>query len=94
MTLFAPIVRKVEASPEFYEKINEIDAKIRWCRVYWQDETVYLETELIAETVDADALGRACNAIGTIGDNHDDELSAAFGGEVFFAEDDADATAV
>lgn len=93
LTLFAPIVRNVAASPELYERLNEINALVRWCRIYWQGETIYLETELIAETVDAEELARACGAISHVGDAHDDELAARFGGDVFF-EDSADSTAV
>lgn len=90
------MARGVPASPELYEHLNDINAHIRYGRVYFWDGAVIVSNELLAEGLDARELENACECISGISDGRDDELVAKFGGEVFFAEtpdEDAEAEA-
>lgn len=78
------MAREVPSSSGLFEHLNEINARIRYGRVYWDNEDVIVSHELLAEHLDGRELENACECIGGISDAHDDELVSRFGGRVFF----------
>jgi hypothetical protein len=59
-----------------------------YARLYWVNNQVVIATELVAETLDGEELGNACNIIGKVADRVGAELSAQFGGHVLFEDNE------
>lgn len=89
LQLFSVVVRDIKRSPKLLSELNDINAGLAFVRVYWVNHQVVVATELVAETLDAEELGNACNIIGRVADSIGRKLAAEFGGHVLFEEDDS-----
>jgi Putative bacterial sensory transduction regulator len=90
--LFSVAVHDIKRSPKLMGKLNEVNAALSFVRVYWLDGKVVVSTELVAETLDAEELGNACNIVGRAADGIGRTLVAEFGGHVLFEDADEDGT--
>jgi hypothetical protein len=88
--LFGVVVRDVKRSPKLLGRLNDINASLGFVRVYWIDNKVVVATELVAETLDAEELGNACNVLGRAADGIGRGLVGEFGGHVLFEDAEAD----
>lgn len=88
--LFSVVVRDIKRSPKLLAELNELNAGMAFVRVYWVNLQVVVATELVAETLDAEELGNACNVIGRVADTIGPKLVADHGGHVLFEDDDED----
>jgi hypothetical protein len=86
--LFSVVVRDIKRTPKLLSKLNDINAGAAFVRVYWLDHKVIASTELVAETLDGEELGNACNVVGGVADAIGRGLVADFGGHVLFEEGD------
>ncbi len=84
--VFATAVSDVPSSPALYERINEINAQIRFARIFWVREQVLIESDHIGQTIDPEEFDTACEAVGSITDHFGPLLAKEFGGKSFFAE--------
>lgn len=84
VAIFAPLLRKPKKSPKLFETLNDINRGIRFARVFLDDETVVLVTELLAGTLDEEELARSLELVASAADYFDTELKNSFGGETLF----------
>lgn len=84
--LFSIVVRDIKRSPKLLAALNDVNAKASFVRVYWLDQRVVVATELVAETLDAEELGNACNVVGQLADAIGKGIVAEFGGKLLFEE--------
>jgi len=82
--VFSIALRDVKRSSKLFTAVNDINANIAYARVYVVDRQVVIATELVAETIDAEELGNACNIVGRIADQVGPQLQRDFGGRVLF----------
>jgi hypothetical protein len=82
--VFSVVLRDVKRTAKLLQKLNDINAQIAYARVYAVEHQVVVATELVAETLDAEELGNACNIVGRIADKVGSELHAEFGGHILF----------
>ncbi|GAB3660395.1 hypothetical protein GCM10027589_22100 [Actinocorallia lasiicapitis] len=79
--IFAEVLRGVPASPELYEKLNELNAGILGARIFHKHDIVTLSTELLPENLQIEELRFAVDCVTTLADDFDDDLCKQFGGE-------------
>lgn len=83
--IFSPLLRHVERTAELLAELNELNSVLNFLRLFWRDGTVYVATELLAETLTASELANACDALADTADYYDVRLHARFGGDIAFA---------
>ena len=44
--VFAKALSEIAASPELYERVNEINTQLRFARIFWVREQVLIESEM------------------------------------------------
>lgn len=84
--VFSTVLRDVKRSSKLLQAVNDINANIAFARVYVVEHQIVVATELVAETLDAEELGNACNIVGRIADKVGSDLHAEFGGKLLFDE--------
>ena len=84
--LMSPVLSGVDASPGLYQALNSINAAIELGRFFWHAGTVVAADSLIAETLDLIELATSCDGIAELADRYDNELQAAFGGQLRFPD--------
>jgi hypothetical protein len=85
--VYSPVLSEIQSSPELLAKINEINASIWFGRMFHTGDQVILAMEMVAESLDKEEIAAACNNIGSIADQRDTELHAAFGGKMAREDD-------
>ena len=86
--IFGAAALEVPDVPDVYKHLNDVNAKLRFARCYWQEGTVYIETELIGDTVDYEELGTFMNNVGSACDSFGPEIAASFGGHTHHEKPD------
>ena len=88
LQVYSTVLSEVDQSPELFEKLNEINRFVYYCRLFWTDDKrVIAALEIVAETADPKEIATACGQIAWAADKYDTELHAQFGGKM--ARDDA-----
>ncbi len=87
LQVFAIAVKDIEATPALYERLNGINADIRFARAFWVGKQVLVESDLVSQTLDKEEFDQACQAVGTITDHFGPLLADEFGGKTFFADE-------
>ncbi len=85
--VFSIALREVKRSAKLFSAVNEVNAQIAFARVYVVANQVVVATELVADTLDDQELGNACNIVGRIADKVGPELQAQFGGRMLFEDE-------
>jgi hypothetical protein len=78
--VYAQILVGVAVSAKLYETLNAVNSHIKFGRMFHQDETVFVATELLAESLDLEELGQSCRSIADLADHYDDLFKLTFGG--------------
>jgi len=91
--VWSVVLRNAAGGRALLKALNDINSRILQARIYLKDGDIILSTELLAETVTAENLSYAADAIGALADRFDDELQEHFSGEKSF-EDDEDEDSV
>lgn len=86
LQLFSIVVRDIKRTAKLLAALNDINSRASFARVYWTDSRVVVATELVAETLDAQELGNACNVVGQLADAIGTGIVAEFGGKLLFEE--------
>lgn len=84
VAIFAPILRDVARTADLLQAINDINARIRFGRVFWSEGRVLVAMELTAADITADQVAFACVELGNLADYLDDVLHGRFGGKTMF----------
>ena len=85
--VFSRAVTDLKGSAKLYERLNEINATIRFARIFYVAGQVLVESDLIGQTVDREEFDAAARAVATITDHFGPLLVEAFGGRTAFADD-------
>ncbi|MEW2357610.1 YbjN domain-containing protein [Spirillospora sp. NPDC029432] len=80
------VLSGVEETFELLKALNEINAGIYGIQAYYRGGRVIFSTDMLADTLQAEELERACALISGAADKYDDELQAKFGGKKTFEE--------
>jgi hypothetical protein len=84
LQLYSPVLRGVATTAELLEALNEINARIRYGRVFVAGHVVIAAMELPAVDLTAAHIAFALAELGGLADHLDDTLRGRFGGEVAF----------
>jgi hypothetical protein len=93
LQVYSPLLSDLGASPELFEKLNEVNANITFVRAFWLDRQVILVMELLAENLDQDQVAHAVSLMSLAANHWDSELEKTFGGRTYFAEEPSEADA-
>ena len=80
LRLIAPVVTDLDASPELHRRLGEFNNTTIFGKFYHRDRTVFLEHNLLGESVDRNAFQAALASVAHNADHLDDVLLAEFGG--------------
>jgi hypothetical protein len=98
LQVYSPLLSDLDASPELFAKLNEVNANLTFVRAFWLDRQVILVMELLAENLDQDQVAHAVSLMSLAANFWDSELERSFGGKTYFAEEpppaDPDAPAI
>lgn len=86
LSVFSPMLQGVSTSPALLERLNQINAGVRFARLFWVEDKVIVATELRAETLDKEEITTAVDVVSGAADHFDDLLRKEFGGDVLFEE--------
>jgi hypothetical protein len=81
LKVFGILLDGVAASPDLMTELNDINAHIQFARVFWVEEQVLLESEIVASELDHDELRTACNTVSRLLTELGPMLRARFGGD-------------
>ncbi|MBP1705239.1 MAG: YbjN protein [Chloroflexi bacterium] len=84
VAVFSPILADVRVTPELRAAIDDINARIRYGRVFTSGRAVVVSLELPAINLAPEHIAFACAELGALADNLDDVLHGRFGGHVAF----------
>jgi hypothetical protein len=87
LQVFSPMLTGLSSSPELIARLNELNGQIRFARMFFVDDRVVVAAELPAETLDPEEIRTAMDAVSATADRFDEELAAAFGGQVHFVDE-------
>lgn len=86
VSVVSPILANVEADDLLVERLNDLNAKVRFARLFVTEGTVYAAVEVSASPFVADHVVSACGLLGRLADDIDEMLQAQFGGRTAFGE--------
>ena len=82
--MFAPVLENVEAGDELVGRLNDMNANVRFARLFVLEGTVYAAVEVPASPLVAAHVTRACEGLGQVADETGVELEQEFGGRMPF----------
>lgn len=88
LRFIAPVVLGVSAGPELHERLSELNNTTIFGKFYFMDGTIWIEHNLLGESVDWEQFKATLASIAHHADHLDDTLMAEFGGRRW--SDDAD----
>lgn len=84
--VFSPLLRGVDRTAELLVELNELNGRLSFLRMFWRDGTVYLVSEVLANTLTEAELANLCDTVADAADYYDEWLNARFGGQTAYAE--------
>lgn len=84
--MFAVAVDRIEPSPELLADINEVNAKIRFARVFHVRGQVLVESDIVGEAIEPSSFFTACSTVARITDQFGRQLAAKHGGTASFED--------
>jgi Putative bacterial sensory transduction regulator len=84
--VFAVAVDGVEPSTKLLTDINELNAQIRFARIFHVRGQVLVEADLVGSAVEPSSFYTACDAVASITDRVGPELAARHGGKTAFED--------
>lgn len=88
--VFAVAVRDVEPSAELMAALNDVNSQIAYARVFWIQDQVLVESDLVAESLNHPSLETAVNTVGGLAAHLGPSLVDDFGGNSAFIEVEPD----
>lgn len=86
VSVFGGLLSGVTITDELCAAVNDINASIKFGRVFAVRDRVVVATELPAADVDRSEIEHLVGAIGRVADEYDTDLQARFGGTLSFRE--------
>ena len=86
VSIVSPILVKVDTDDLLVNRLNELNAKVRFARFFVEEGTVYAATEVFASPLVAEHVVQAFGLLGSLADDVDEMLHAQFGGRTAFGE--------
>ena len=83
LRILAPILVEVDVSPELHERLGELNNTTIFGKFYVRDRTVFIEHNLLGESLDTGAFRAALASVAHHADHLDEPLRAAFGGRTW-----------
>lgn len=80
----SPLLSGVPGTAELLSRLNDMNARVSFGRLYHQDDTVVAEMELICRPFVPEHVAIATNIMSHLADVADDMLQDEFGGKTFF----------
>ena len=83
--IFSVAVADVDTTPELLTEINTLNAEIQFARIFHHGRQVLIETDVLAEALDATGFENACDYVSAVTLEMAPSLAARFGGRLTFA---------
>lgn len=80
LRLIAPVLSNVDETPALYKRLGELNNTTIFGKFYLRDRAVFIEHNLLGESVDRNAFRAALASVAHHADHLDDALAAEFGG--------------
>jgi hypothetical protein len=84
--MFSPVLEDVEADDRLLDRLNELNAEIRFVRFFVVEGRVIVAAEMFVAPFVAEHLSRACVQVGRLADEIGGTLQKEFGGRRAFEE--------
>ena len=84
VSVFGGMLSGVPRTDKLCSALNDINAEIKFGRVFWVRDRVVVATEMVADDLDGSELENAVTAIGRVADAYDTDLQSRFGGQLSF----------
>ncbi len=81
--LLSPVLDGVGQSDGLMQKINALNEKLYFGKVYWLTDEVWLAHNLLGDRLDNEELIASVGILAVVADHLDDELKKKFGGRRF-----------
>jgi hypothetical protein len=84
--IFAPVLANVERNPSVAARINELNEKIQFARLFETDGTIFAAVEVFGSPFVGEHVAHACWILGKLADDIDEALQEEFGGRTAFGQ--------
>lgn len=88
--VYSIAVREVPETADLLEKMNEINAQLRFCRAFFIDGRVVIATDCVCLTLDEAEFVAATQAVAGATEHFGPEIVAKFGGHLAFEDEPGD----
>jgi hypothetical protein len=89
--VFSTVVADVEPSPDLYEAVNDINTRLGFCRCFWVNGQVLIETEHLGMTIKTEDFLELAENVASASDHFGPKLIERFGGKLAFDDSKGDA---
>lgn len=94
LLVYGVAANEVEPSAELYEFLNETNSRLRYCRAYLLKGTIYVEIELLGESLDYEEFDNAMTRVGRAASYFGVQAVERFGGATPLDDGDSSAESV
>jgi len=84
--VFSTVVADVEAGPDLYEAVNEINTRLGFCRCFWVNGQVLIEAEHLGMTIKTEDFFELADNVASASDHFGPKLAERFGGKLAFED--------
>ncbi len=84
--VFSTVVDGIEAGPELYETINDINSRLGFCRCFWVNGQVLIEAEHLGLTIKTQDFSELAENVASASDYFGPKLVESFGGNLAFED--------
>lgn len=89
--VFSTAVRDVALTNELLAKVNEINGRLRFCRMFFDDGRVVVASECVGTTLDEAEYRTATQAVAGAAEHFAPLIAAEFGGRLTFEDENGTA---
>ena len=86
ISLVSPILAKVDNDALLTTRLNDLNTKLHFARLFVLNETIYAAMEIFASPFVTEHVVHACGLLGVLADDIDEMLQQEFGGRTAFGE--------
>jgi hypothetical protein len=86
VSVTSPLLGKVQRTDGLVDRLNDLNAKVRFARLFVRDGVVYAAVEVSASPFVPEHVVSACELLGNLADHIDGMLQWEFGGRTAFGE--------